>query len=95
MGAKCARCRRPVHGGGGSYDRAVENARKLVAHRQDKDYYARGTFTKRNLDFAEDAEALFDAGFEHISIEPVVLEKGIPWPLQKRICPASKASMSA
>ena len=69
---------RPVHGGGGSYDRAVENARKLVAHRQDKDYYARGTFTKRNLDFAEDAEALFDAGFEHISIEPVVLEKGHP-----------------
>lgn len=82
---------RPVHGGGGSYDRAVENARKLVAHRQDKDYYARGTFTKRNLDFAEDAEALFDAGFEHISIEPVVLEKGHPLAITEEDLPGIEA----
>ena len=80
-----------AHSGGGSYDRAVENARKLVAHRQDKDYYARGTFTKRNLDFAEDAEALFDAGFEHISIEPVVLEKGHPLAITEEDLPGFEA----
>ena len=38
--------------GGGSYDTIVPRFQKLVATRgKDKDYYARGTFTKYNLDF--------------------------------------------
>lgn len=65
---------RPAAGGGGSYDRALQNAQKIVAGRGNGEYYARGTFTGRNLDFATDAEALWDAGFQYISIEPVVLE---------------------
>ena len=46
--------------------------KKLVAGRGDKEYYVRGTFTNHNLDFSEDVFALYDAGFDQISIEPVV-----------------------
>lgn len=42
--------------GGGSYDRIVSNIKKIVAlrERDKKEYYVWGTFTKHNLDFAED-----------------------------------------
>ena len=35
-------------------------------------YYVRGTFTHHNLDFSKDVMHLADAGFEQISVEPVV-----------------------
>ena len=38
--------------GGGSYDIIVPKFQKLVEGRGDKDYYARGTFTKQNLDLS-------------------------------------------
>ncbi len=74
---------RPCKGGGGSYDKALANAQALAAHRQDKDYYARGTFTRKNLDFTKDAIALLEAGMEHISLEPVVLEQTHPLSLRE------------
>ncbi|MDL2224908.1 thioether cross-link-forming SCIFF peptide maturase [Eubacteriales bacterium OttesenSCG-928-M02] len=67
---------RPVVGGDGSYDRALENARRIVANRGEGEYYVRGTFTRKNLDFHKDVLALLDAGFSYVSVEPVVLEEG-------------------
>ncbi len=37
-------------------------------------YYVRGTFTRYNLDFAEDVKHLADLGFKQISVEPVVAQ---------------------
>lgn len=56
----------------GSYDIIVENFKKLVDKRKDKDYFARGTFTAYNLDFADDVKHMRDLGFDKISVEPVV-----------------------
>ena len=59
-------------GGHGSYDRIVPLARKLVEKRNGKQYYIRGTFTAKNLDFAEDVFHIADLGFNEVSVEPVV-----------------------
>lgn len=56
------------------YNIIAENAKKFAAVRGDKSYYVRGTFTARNLDFADDVIALNDMGFDQISIEPVVTD---------------------
>ncbi|MBR2955538.1 MAG: thioether cross-link-forming SCIFF peptide maturase, partial [Ruminococcus sp.] len=58
--------------GTGSYDKIMPMYKKLVAGRGDKEYYVRGTFTKKNLDFSEDVFALYNEGFDQISVEPVV-----------------------
>ena len=69
---------RPTAGGQGSYDVILEKAKKLVSLRGDKEYYIRGTFTRNNLDFANDVKHLVSEGFEQISIEPVVLPDDDP-----------------
>ena len=61
--------------GGGTYDSIIPKYRKLLEGRGNSGYYIRGTFTKKNLDFSEDVFSLLDAGFKHISIEPVM--KGV------------------
>lgn len=38
----------------------------------DQEYYVRGTYTRRNLDFTEDVRYLADLGARSISLEPVV-----------------------
>jgi len=58
--------------GHGSYSRIVPLARKLVERRNGKQYFIRGTFTAKNLDFAEDVFHIAGLGFKEISIEPVV-----------------------
>ena len=64
---------RPTPGGQGSYDVILPKFKKLVDGRsRDKDWYVRGTFTKYNLDFSEDVFSLYEAGFDQISVEPVV-----------------------
>ncbi|MGI5918922.1 MAG: thioether cross-link-forming SCIFF peptide maturase [Christensenellales bacterium] len=57
--------------GGGSYERIRRNAQALLLSRKGE-YYVRGTFTARNLDFAEDVLHIADMGFAGVSIEPVV-----------------------
>lgn len=56
----------------GSYDIIVNNFKNLIEKRGDKDYFARGTYTAYNLDFAEDVKHMRELGFEKISVEPVV-----------------------
>jgi len=63
---------RVLPNGQGCYDMILPKYQKLVAGRGDKEYYVRGTFTNKNLDFSDDVFALNEAGFDQISIEPVV-----------------------
>ena len=61
---------RVLPNGQGCYDIIMPKYKKLVAGRGDKEYYVRGTFTNKNLDFSNDVFALNEAGFDQISVEP-------------------------
>lgn len=65
----------------GSYDIIVNNFKNLIDKRGDKDYFARGTYTAYNLDFAEDVKHMRELGFEKISVEPVVAKPEEPYAL--------------
>ena len=65
--------------GSGSYDRIIERYKKLVDKRGDKEYYVRGTYTKYNLDFSEDVMHLYEAGFDQISVEPVMEDESVEY----------------
>lgn len=65
---------RPDLKGRGSYDIVVKNFLKTVQSRGGDNYYLRGTYTNKNLDFASDVESMLNAGFDVLSIEPVVLK---------------------
>jgi len=56
----------------GTHDILVPKFKELINNRHRGDYYVRGTFTKENLDFAEDVMYLVDLGFDQVSVEPVV-----------------------
>ena len=75
--------------GSGSYDSIVPKFQKLVAQRsKDKDYYARGTFTKYNMDFAEDVlHMVDDLGFDQLSVEPVVADPYVPYSIHEEDFP--------
>lgn len=63
---------RPFRNGQGSYDLIVPKFLKVAESRNQERYYVRGTYTRHNLDFAEDVLHLADLGFKQISVEPVV-----------------------
>lgn len=56
----------------GSYEVIINNFKNFVSKRGTKDYFARGTYTSYNLDFSEDVKHMREAGFDKISVEPVV-----------------------
>jgi uncharacterized protein len=66
---------RPARNGKPTYDLIMPKFIRFANSRNQQKYYVRGTFTRRNLDFASDVLHLADAGFEQISMEPVV---GLP-----------------
>ncbi|MCI8652304.1 MAG: thioether cross-link-forming SCIFF peptide maturase [Angelakisella sp.] len=74
--------------GSGSYDTFMPKFQKLVARRGDGQYYVRGTFTRYNLDFAEDVLHLNRCGFDQISVEPVVADPKLPYALTEEDLPA-------
>ncbi len=74
---------RPTVNGKGSFDIILNNAKKLVSLRGEKEYYIRGTFTRENLDFLEDVKALVGYGFDQISLEPAVLPEDSPYSLKQ------------
>ena len=78
---------RPMVSGKGSFDIALEKAKKLVQLRGDGQYYVRGTYTSRNLDFGNDVLFLADQGFEQLSVEPVVLSADSPFALREEMLP--------
>ena len=82
---------RPAAGGAGSYRRVMERCAEFVSLPFDKEYYIRGTFTRHNLDFAEDVRHLAEAGFDHLSVEPVVAGAGTDYALREEDLPVVMA----
>ena len=56
----------------GTYDDILTSIKETAVSREQNNYYARGTFTRYNLDFSKDVLHLADQGFKQISVEPVV-----------------------
>ena len=79
---------RPRRGGQGSYDEVVPKYKEVAQSRNQMNYYVRGTFTRNNLDFAEDVKHLADEGFEQISVEPVVAPDTADYALREEDVPA-------
>ncbi len=78
--------------GTGSYDTIVPKFKALVDERAPNlDYYARGTFTSHNLDFAEDVLSIADAGFDRLSVEPVTADPGCGYDLTEDDLPKIEA----
>ncbi len=77
--------------GKGSYDVIVPKFKKLVEKRlegENKEYYARGTFTKNNLDFAQDVYHIADdLGFDQLSVEPVIADPSEPYAITEEDLP--------
>lgn len=78
---------RPRRGGQGSYDAIVPKFQKVAESRDQMNYYVRGTFTRNNMDFAEDVKHLADLGFQQISVEPVVAEPTDDYALREEDIP--------
>ncbi|MFZ5944988.1 MAG: thioether cross-link-forming SCIFF peptide maturase [Bacillota bacterium] len=81
---------RPFSGGAGSYDLIKDKLVEFVNSRNHQDYYVRGTFTRHNLDFAEDVKHLRELGFREISVEPVVAASNMNYALQEDDLPFLK-----
>ena len=79
---------RPFRNGKGSYDLIVPKFQKLADSRNQERYYVRGTFTRENLDFAEDILHFADLGFKQMSIEPVVGDESDPYAIREEDLPA-------
>lgn len=75
-------------GGQGSYAAILPNIRAMVQLLNNEGYYVRGTYTRWNIDFANDVAHLADLGFKHISVEPVVADAAAPHALTPEMLPA-------
>lgn len=83
---------RPSINGKGSYDIIMPKYKKLVEKRRENtndfdQYYVRGTYTKHNLDFSKDVLHLNDAGFDQISVEPVVSDPNMDYAITESDLP--------
>lgn len=78
---------RTLLNGSGTYEIILPKFKKLISKRNEKNYYVRGTFTKNNLDFANDVLHLADLGFKQISVEPVVLDPDLPYAINEEDLP--------
>ena len=74
--------------GSGCYDSILPKFKRLVEKRGHDQYYVRGTFTKYNLDFAEDVLHFYHEGFDQISIEPVVTDASNDYAITEADLPA-------
>lgn len=62
---------RVFNDGCGTYEVILPWIKKMVANNP-VSYYVRGTFTRKNPDFAKDLQHLIDLGFNCLSLEPAV-----------------------
>lgn len=82
---------RPTINGKGSYDFIMPKFQKLVNSRdKNKDYYIRGTYTGRNLDFSQDVFDVYKKGFDQISVEPVSAPDGCGYEIKTSDLPKIK-----
>jgi len=79
---------RPFRNGSGSYSLIVPKFQKFAESRNQTNYYVRGTFTRNNLDFADDVIHYADLGFKQMSMEPVVADPDEPYAIRKEDIPA-------
>ncbi len=79
---------RPSRNGKSSYDVIVPKFQKFVESRKQARYYVRGTFTRHNLDFAQDVLHYADLGFTQLSMEPVVAAPEEEYAIRKEDIPA-------
>ena len=87
-GRKCINDKmRPTINGKGTYDIILPKFKKFAESRHQKQYYARGTFTRNNLDFSKDVLSLADEGFKEISMEPVVAPPTADYALKEEDLP--------
>ncbi|MCH5162622.1 MAG: thioether cross-link-forming SCIFF peptide maturase [Clostridiales bacterium] len=77
---------RKTVGGKETHDTVIKNALRFKDRRKGQ-YYVRGTFTRYNLDFADDILYLNDVGFDQISMEPVVLPDSSPMAIRESDLP--------
>lgn len=68
--------------GKGTYDLIVDKFIDFAKRRCQKDYYMRGTFTGKNLHFAEDIIHMANLGFKELSMEPVVAPEHVSYALK-------------
>ena len=81
---------RPDAGGHGTYERIAAHIRSFVKARGSQEYYLRGTYTRENLDFAEDVLHLATLA-DQVSIEPVVAPPGCGYEIRPEDVPALEA----
>lgn len=74
---------RKTKNGKGTYDLIIDKFKKLADSRNQQDYYMRGTYTKYNLNFADDLIHMADLGFKELSMEPVVAPADAPYALSE------------
>lgn len=73
--------------GQGSYDVVVPKFQELVRRRTGGNYYIRGTYTRRNLDFVADILQMADLGLKELSMEPVVGPEDDPFAIRAEDLP--------
>ncbi len=75
----------------GTYETVLNRAKRLyesrypeMTHRYGEGVYTyiRGTYTRHNLDFFQDIVHLYQEGFRHIAMEPVVSDASASWVIQ-------------
>lgn len=55
-----------------SFARVFSHIQTALVHKQHQDYYIRGTYTSQSLEFSRAARFMAEAGFNSLSLEPVV-----------------------
>lgn len=76
--------------GTGSYEVILPKIKNLVESRNNENYFVRGTFTNKNIDFAQDVKHLVDSGFSLVSVEPVVAEGDVDYAFTEADMPKLK-----
>ena len=75
------------YAGNGSWEKIVPKFQKFAESRGQKNYYVRGTFTRNNLDFADDVIHYADLGFQQMSMEPVVADPAEDYAIREEDIP--------
>lgn len=76
--------------GSGSHDVVLPNIKRFISTSSNIYYSVRGTYTGKNLDFAEDVLYLVEQGFYKVSVEPVVCEEHEEYALREEHLDALK-----
>lgn len=79
---------RTIAGSGkGCYDIIMPKITSFIKSRNNENYFVRGTYTGKNLDFSRDVLHLADLGYKYISVEPVVGPPSEDWAIKQKELP--------